>query len=108
MTPVSTTMQPTIETQAISEVVVEAHPLPTEIAAPEVMMEPARETLPEVGDETLVLDTEMDTKIGVLEVPIGKESGASGVQLDVVGSDAVVTIDTTLMTSPERNREPNP
>ena len=90
---------------AIPEAVAEAHPSPTEIAASEVTMEPARETLPETGDETLIPDTEMDIEIGVMEVPAGEELGASSVQLDVVGSDVVVTIDTALLGSPERDRE---
>ena len=75
MMPISATMQPTIETRAV----VESHPSPTEMVALEVMMELTRETLPEIGDETLVPNMEMDTETRVMEVPIGEELGALGV-----------------------------
>ena len=102
MTPVSATTQPTVETRAVAE----SHPAPTEIVAPEAPMEPARETLPDTG-ETLVPDREMeiDSETGVLEVLAGEELGASGVRLDVVGSDAVVTVGTALLASPEQDSE---
>ena len=65
-------------------------------------MEPARETLPDTRDEIFLPDTEIDMETGVKEVATGEELGASGVRLDVVGADAVVTVDTTLLASLER------
>ena len=54
--PVSATTQPTVETRTIeTRAVAESHPAPIEIATPKALMEPARETLPDIG-ETLVLD----------------------------------------------------
>ena len=75
----------------------ESHLASKEITTLEASMKSARETLPDTGDETLVPDMEMDTKTGIMEVPAGEELGASGVRLDVVGSDAMVTIDMALL-----------
>lgn len=61
-------------------------------------MELASETLPKVGEEIMAPDAGM-------EVPPSEELEASGVRLEVVGSDAVVTVDMTLLVSPERDRE---
>ena len=53
----------------------------------------------------LVPDAEMDTEVGVMEIPIGESLGTLGVELDVLGSNAMATVDTTLLASLERDRE---
>ena len=101
VTPVAAITQAAVETRVTPEVIADTQQLPMETAALEAMMEPADETLPEVGEELMASDTGMEA----MEAPPGEEMEASGVRLEVVGSDAVVTVDTALLASPERDRE---
>ena len=105
MTPTSVASQTAAETQAIPEALAEAHLPPMETTAPEVTMELARETFPKAGAKGLVPDTEMDTKVGVMEIPTSEGLRASGVQLDVVVLDAMVMVDMALLASLEQDRK---
>ena len=93
MTLASVAIQPTAETLAIPEALAEAHPPPMETVVLEVTMELAREVLPEARAEVLVPDEEIGTREGVMEIPIDEGLRTSGVHLDVVGSNAVVTME---------------
>lgn len=57
--------------------------------------------VPEPEADIIVLEEEMDTQEGVMEIPTSEGLRTPGVHLDVVGSDAVVMVDTTLLTSLE-------
>ena len=62
-------------------------------------MAPTTESVPEGGEETAMEVPDLP----VLEIV--ESQSMPGVHLDVVGSDAVVTVDATLLASPERDRE---
>ena len=69
------------------------------VAQPTRVQEPSVENVPEGGEETTIEVADLPT----LELVDGQST--SSVHLDVVGSDAVVTVDATLLASPKRDRE---